>query len=109
MNFEQKLTVALNKAHMILQAASPYDTGNLRYNAIKLESIGKNEWKLYIDENIAPYAKYTNEPWIKPRGKYKQNVPHNPNEGWFDEEIRYILLYLEIMLNGKLTETGGGE
>lgn len=61
-------------------------TGNLKYNATKMEYQGKTT-RFYIDETVAPYAPYTNEPWKSPHW----HGAKNPNEGWFEEfAIRFI-------------------
>lgn len=83
--------VLCKECEQMLRMAAPYKTGNLRYNAIKLEIMTTNEVKLYVDENIAPYMKYTNEPWK--RGK-------NPNEGWFDRAAERIANYMTTRLQG---------
>lgn len=75
----------------MLRTAAPYKTGNLRYNAINIEIVG-NTCKLYVDEKIAPYMKYTNEPWT--------NGKKNPNEGWFDRVAEKIVNYLMFKLQG---------
>lgn len=114
MDFEQRLIVALNKALFTLKQESPYDTGNLRYNAIKLASLGNGHWQLYVDEAVAPYMVYTNEPWEQKwinMGNFKkgQTVQRlrtwkNPNEGWFDTAIQKVLQQLRIELGGTLKE-----
>lgn len=60
--------------------SSPIRTGNLRFNAIRYVFVSPTREEVYIDLDIAPYAPYTNEPWISPRWKGKKN----PNEGWFE-------------------------
>lgn len=55
-------------------------TGNMAFNATKLEFLSPNEAHIYLDENIAPYVPYTNEEWISPKWKGHKN----PNAGWFD-------------------------
>ena len=77
----------------ILKAAAPYKTGNLRYNAIKLEIVG-NTCRLYVDEEIAPYMKYTNEPW--------ENGKKNPNEGWFHRAVKKIAQHIAERTRGDL-------
>ena len=75
-----------------VQAWVPYDTGNLKFNAIRGVWIGENTFQLYVDESIAPYMKYTNEPW---KGKGK-----NPNENWWERAFKYICDYLQTKLKG---------
>ena len=53
-------------------------TGNMAFNSLRYK-IKQNEITFYIDEAIAPYVVYTNEPWLSPHWKGKKN----PNEGWF--------------------------
>lgn len=65
-----------------LRAVTPIDKGNLRYDAIRYEFIDANTFKIFVDESIAPYMPYTNEPWISP----KWNGKKNPNEGWWDNK-----------------------
>lgn len=63
-----------------IKRISPVDTQNLRDNAIRYEHIDVNTVKIYVEETIAPYMPYTNEPWVSRRWNGKQN----PNEGWWD-------------------------
>lgn len=79
-----------------LQKCAPKDTGNLAYNAIKYEFIGKT-CKIYVDEAIAPYMPFTNEPWISP----KWNGKKNPNEKWFDDAVAYIVDYITRETNAQ--------
>lgn len=74
-----------------LRSVAPYDTGNLRYNAVRLEIMDDNTCKLYVDEKMAPYMKYTNEPWQ--HGK-------NPNEGWFDRAVEHIVELMAQRIGG---------
>lgn len=80
----------------ILRAAAPYKTGNLRYNAIKIEMPSPNTCRLYVDEEIAPYMKYTNEPW---------KTGKNPNEGWFDKAAEQIAMHIARRVKGALKES----
>ncbi len=77
------------------QTFVPYDTGNLKFNSIKGIWINDSTFRIYIDESVAPYMKFTQEPWR--RGK-------NPNEGWFDEAVRFIANYLTQRLGGMTKE-----
>lgn len=77
-----------------LRSAAPYKTGNLRFNAIKIKIVG-GTCQLYVDEKIAPYMKYTNEPWK--HGK-------NPNEGWFDRAAQHIAQLIAERLKGDIQD-----
>lgn len=63
--------------------SSPIRTGNLRFNAIRYVFVSLTREEVYIDLDIAPYAPYTNEPWVAPKWKGKKN----PNEGWIERGI----------------------
>lgn len=62
----------------------PIDTGNMAYNSIKGIWISENTFKIYIDEDVAPYAKHTIE--------YRVN---NPNNGWLERAVKYLAQYIE--------------
>lgn len=81
-----------------LKTLVPKHTGNMRYNATKIENLGGGKWRLYVDENIAPYVPYTNEPWISPKWNGKQN----PNEGWFERATHLVANYISSALQGSL-------
>lgn len=81
-----------------LKSLVPKNTGNMRYNATKVDNLGNGKWRLYIDENIAPYVPYTNEPWISP----KWNGKKNPNEGWFERATDLVARYISTLLRGTL-------
>jgi hypothetical protein len=82
-----------------LKPTSPIDTGNLRNNAIRYEYIDKNTCKIYVDENIAPYMPYTNEPWTSPRWKGAKN----PNEGWWQNKaFPSVIKTIEMSLGKKI-------
>lgn len=87
-NIETAFRFALN----YLKANAPKDTGNLAYNAIKYEMVG-NIFKVYVDEEIAPYMVYTNEKW---------NKGSNPNESWWNETVEEIIKLMAIYLKGDL-------
>jgi len=96
----------------ILTSLAPIDTGNLRYNAIRIEWINENSFELYVDERIAPYMPYTNEVWRQKLIKMGNFLPgqvvermrtwRNPNEGWFDRAARTIALYAAQKTGGMI-------
>lgn len=105
--FEQVFLEAIN----LLREEAPKDTGNLAYNAIKYKWENENEFVIYVDvgkipireykkeiKGIAPYMPYTNEPWISPRW----NGNKNPNEGWWNDAIEFIIQYMAKRLGGEL-------
>lgn len=84
-----------------LRDLAPKRTGNLAYNAIRMVSFG-DEAHIFIDESIAPYMKFTNEPWIADRwGGAK-----NPNEHWFDKAVLTIMARIAIELGADVQQKG---
>lgn len=75
----------------------PRDTGNMAFDSLKYNVEG-NYIVVYIDTNIAPYVPYTNEPWISPKWKGKQN----PNEGWWDVFANEFAQRLNTRLRGTI-------
>ena len=84
----------------ILKSKSPIDTGNLRYNGIRYEFKNESVFEIYVDEAIAPYIFYTNEPWISPKWHGKKN----PNEGWWQKSADSLARQVAQMLGGELTK-----
>ena len=85
-------------AFQIFQAIVPIDTGNMRYNATTFNSTGTMSCTIKVDGSIAPYAVYTNEPWLSPRWHGKTN----PNEGWWNEWCDTFMKRLATKLQGNL-------
>lgn len=83
-----------------LKVLSPFDTGNLRYHAIKYEFIDAKTCKFYVDEDIAPYMPYTNEPWRAERWKGAKN----PNEGWWDNASQSMANAIQTIVGYKIKE-----
>jgi hypothetical protein len=75
------------------QTFVPYDTGNLKFNAIKGIWVNETTYRIYIDESVAPYMKFTNEVW---------QYGKNPNEKWFDKAVKYVANYIAKHTNGEM-------
>lgn len=82
---------------LTIKKKAPKDTGNLAYNAIKFMWVNDNEFHIWVDEGIAPYMVYTNEPWVSP----KWNGKKNPNEKWWDNITDIISRIIEKYCNVK--------
>lgn len=95
---EARIMQAVLSAFNAFQATAPIHTGNLRYNATRLESKGNGEWVIKVDGKIAPYNIYTNEPWVSPRWRGKSN----PNEGWIDDGAYLVAAIIAQSLGGTL-------
>lgn len=81
-----------------LRKMAPYDTGTLAKDAITIEFSNPNECHIYVDESVAPYMPFTNEPWISPKWNGKQN----PNQDWWQTACEYIMYLFQDLLGGDL-------
>lgn len=79
-----------------IRFVAPRDTGNLAENAIRMHYEG-NVCVIEVDEDIAPYMPYTNEPWISPRWHGKKN----PNEHWWQDTAENIDRIIQTEFGGK--------
>ena len=96
------LAIAVNSAFNTFRTLVPIDTGNMRYNATQLRSVGYGVYEIVVDKNIAPYVPFTNEPWTSPKWGGKKN----PNEGWFDSAADLIANIIAAQLGGRLEKIG---
>lgn len=85
-------------AELIAEGYVPIDTGNMAHNAIIYRIVGRNEIHVYVDKRIAPYAVYTEYPWVAPRW----NGRKNPNEGWWERFREEFAHRLARVLGGEL-------
>lgn len=87
-----------------IRNVAPIDTGNLRYNAIRYEFVDEKTCKIYVDESIAPYMKYTNESWdnFAPPLQGKKN----PNEKWWENKaLPSVVRAIEELLADKFIKS----
>lgn len=98
MSIEQKIVTALSQQLGTIQNMTPKDTGNLAYNATKFESLGQGRYRIYVDEKIAPYFVFVENPWISSKWKGKQN----PNEGYFEKAAISVANNIAIAIGGKI-------
>lgn len=97
---EAEFMWAIMLAFNAFVAGVPKRSGNMAYNATRLESLGKNVYRITVSVDIAPYLPYTNEPWISPRWNGKKN----PNEGWFEDKTDVVVSVLAQQLGGTVTK-----
>lgn len=100
-----EMSFAIVKAREYIQSLTPIKTGNLRYSSIKVRRLGETQWQIYIDEEIAPYAKYTTGKWENKliyqgafkKGRVRQiyRTWSNPNEGWWDNACQGAIKIIE--------------
>ena len=74
----------------IIKKRAPKDTCNLAYNSIRVAWFDNSTFQVFVDESIAPYMVYTNEPWISP----KWNGKKNPNEAWWQSVVEEITQHI---------------
>ena len=96
---EERFRQVCNEMCTWLRGFAPKDTGNLAYNAIKIEFPSTKECLIYVDESIAPYMPFTTRPWVSPRWNGKKN----PNEDWWQMAGVNIYERLRRELKGKST------
>ena len=87
-------------------------TGNLATHGVAFEPIDQRTFKIYIDENQAPYMPFTNEPWdirIIKQGTGRKGETRtvirtwkNPNEGWFDKSALKLAQLAAHISRGEL-------
>lgn len=81
-----------------LKKLCPRDTGNLSINGIKFKFVNEKKFTIYVDEKVAPYMVYTNEPWVSDYWKGKKN----PNEGWWNSGVGVLVNLIRKELKGKV-------
>ena len=82
----------------IIRERAPRDTGNLADNGVRYVWENEETFTIYIDESIAPYMPYTNEPWISP----KWNGKKNPNEAWWQDAINLCIEHFTNVYKGEI-------
>lgn len=97
MTKQKVITTALNIIEEMRLEWVPRDTGNMALNALRYD-ITNNIVDITIDESIAPYVPYTNEPWVSDKWQGKKN----PNEGWWQRFVDEFTKRLAARLKGEL-------
>lgn len=69
----------------------------MAFNAYTYVIVGDG-MDIYIDERIAPYVPYTNEPWLSPYWRGKKN----PNQGWWQRFVNEFMRRLAEELKGEI-------
>lgn len=91
-----KLQIMINSIPIMTQFAVPRRSGRLK-ESFKY-NINDNGWEITTDIYYMPF---TNEPWVSPRWKGRQN----PNLKWFDENAEYIAKMIARHTGGKYVRT----
>lgn len=78
----------------IIANQSPYDTGNLRINAIKAEWVDTQHTalRIYIDESaLLRISKINYQEWL-------ENSPRSPHRGWFERACADAANYIRSVI-----------
>lgn len=97
---DEEFKSACEEVVAMFKGFAPIETGNLRNNGIRIEFPTPQECRIYVDEAIAPYMPFTNEPWLSPKWHGKQN----PNEHWWQDTCEFFIEMLAQELKGELKE-----
>ena len=84
--------IRVGAAKISINLNVPYRSGDLK-NSFQFTG---SEKAIEIKTNLY-YMPYTNEPWISPRWKGRQN----PNEKWFEESAEFMAKIIARHLGGK--------
>ena len=84
----------------LVRQRCPRDTGNLRTHGINAVWIDEETFFIYVDEDVAPYMPYTNEPWISDKWKSASN----PNEAWWEDATQIVMTYFMSHYDGERTD-----
>ncbi len=83
-----------------LQIKAPKRTFNLAVNGIRKAYDDLTGYPIIvIGGETAPYAIYTNEPWIAERWMGKQN----PNQWWIQNAILEVITTIQAIMSGEIT------
>lgn len=97
MTFELFKAACEEGFEIIRRSITPIDTGNLADEALQYRWEGTT-FHMWVDEDKAPYMVYTNEVWISPKWKGKQN----PNQGWWEEAYEFLAHWIAYRLKGEI-------
>ena len=76
-----------------IQSRTPVRTGNLKLNATKLRSIGKDKAKIFVDTEVAHYFK-----WVNNKPTVGKNDKENRNYKYFQKAIKATIEELGLPL-----------
>lgn len=86
-----------------IEDMTPKKTRNLAEKATLLRSVGANEIRIYVDENIAPYFKYVNNrPTLYVKGKFGSYTKQNKNYGYFQHAVEVAIEKLARKIDGEI-------
>ena len=68
---------------------TPYDTGNLKLNALQMRKVGDYDYEIFIEIDIAPYQRYLNE-----RDTVGGTSHRNRHQHWWEKMRVNVAEYL---------------
>ena len=86
-------------AYVRVHPDTPYDTGNLKLNALQMRKVGDYNYEIFIEIDIAPYQKYLNE-----REKVGGTSHRNRHQHWWEKMRVNVAEYI-----GGIISTGYNE
>ncbi len=95
---KRDIIFAVHRSYDYIKSVAPVDTGTLR-DSIKVEKTGKNEYQIKICSPLIDYVVYTNEKWVAPRWKGREN----PNEKWIDKAVDFVVSLIASLLDGEIS------
>jgi len=99
--YEDRLNQAVDYLVIVLRIRAPKETWNLTYNGIrKTWNPTAMTWEIVIGGEPAPYAVFTNEPWVADRW----GGATNPNQGWIQEACEEARPTLIAIMSGAITQ-----
>lgn len=100
-SYAARVEQAVDYLVILLKLRAPKKTGNLATNAIRKAWDGKSIYPIIvIGGEPAPYAIYTNEPWIADRW----HGAVNPNMYWVQSAVEEARPILVSILSGEISE-----
>lgn len=96
--FSERLRFACYYLMMQLKLFAPFEWGNLM-NSIQIREITPYQYEVLIGGELVNYAPATNEEWVSPRWKGKQN----PNQGWIEKCIESSLPVMKQIMAGDIS------
>ena len=82
---------------------TPYDTGNLKLNALQMRKVDAYNYEIFIEIDIAPYQRYLNERETV-GGTSHRNRHQLVGDGYSDKSVDE-----ELERFNKIIEQNGGE
>ena len=100
---DQQFTVVCSSMLHDIRDKTPRLTGNLADKATLLRSVGANEIRIYVDENIAPYFPYVNNrPTYRVKGKFGSYTKQNRNHEYFQHAVEVAIEKLARKIDGEI-------